>query len=39
MGRLGEKKTFVDEVYDEFLNLDYDVTEIVEIQKQKKLQE
>jgi hypothetical protein len=27
MGRLGEKKTFVDEVYDEFLNLDYDVTD------------
>lgn len=27
MGRLSEKKTFVDEVYDEFLNLDYDVTD------------
>lgn len=27
MRRLGEKKTFVDEVYDEFLNLDYDVTD------------
>lgn len=27
MGRLGEKKTFVDKVYDEFLNLDYDVTD------------
>ena len=26
MGRLGEKNTFVDEVYNEFLDLDYDVT-------------
>lgn len=26
MGRLGEKNTFVDEVYNEFLELDYDVT-------------
>ena len=26
MGRLGEKNTFVDEVYNEFLGLDYDVT-------------
>ena len=26
MGRLGEKNTFIDEVYNEFLDLDYDVT-------------